>query len=350
MRAKSVLGWWLGAVAWLTSAGALAYSTDNHELLTREAVRLAKACKAIDASYHEDTLVDFNLRQDQLLRKARLWHFPWSSPRPGCDPCQSGCYTDWCPYAGLLTGWVCDLAVFRAFDPWVNALAARSAGCLSEADLPRAIGALLHYLQDLAVPPHAVPVFHPTTLSPFAHDEFDNYGFAIDLRALLAQRGAAQVCERVKAPGAIAQLLLEMREATLKSLQTTLQTSVDGRPQTEYWSMFWPRQPAAGQPREFGRYGCGDDQFGNEAFECDGKKYLVARGEYASFAAARAGDAIIASARLITLLHMQHPVSARAACASSADGAAWLPSQAGLEQIRVHEKSRCAAIGSDLEH
>ena len=72
----------------LGSARVYSYSLDNHQQITRDAVDLINTCaqqesfNTLNPASQLDALVHYNLHQDALWRKARLWHFPNNKHHP----------------------------------------------------------------------------------------------------------------------------------------------------------------------------------------------------------------------------------------------------------------------------
>jgi hypothetical protein len=257
----------------------------------------------------------------------RLWHFPYTpSAQQGCDPCQARCYAKkFCPY------WInfCKHAVFRSFEPWLGYLFSELTRKQPAAAHYPALGALLHYVQDLAVPAHAVPIFHPEWL--FGHDDFDNHAFHVDHQSLLKHRPG--VCSELAQPQSLAKLLQTTREQTLASLQQPVPMQSAEQPASLKWSAFWRAQPRRAGAPEFGSYGCEGD-FGDEKVRCDGHRYIVEGASYDAFADARAEAAILASAASILITEASLAPCSGATCTPTQGDERWLPSKDGLEALR----------------
>jgi hypothetical protein len=327
----------------LVPAPAAAYGTDTHEYLTREAVALIHSCKQetsalLDPTPHVATLVDFNLGQDDLMRKARLWHFPFV-PRADCsDACGTACYTtSWCPY---WLSFICGMEVYRSFDPWLNQLLSQAKLAHAPSEVYPAAGALLHYLQDLAVPAHALPIFHPVPL--WHGDELDNYEVRATHDSLLKSRGRKAVCQTLTDTSEPRALLVDMRQKTLASLDSEF--PAQSKSGNEHrWRVFWPSIPDP-QAREFQSYGC-DDGFGASSVRCGEDTFEVDDKTYQRFADARAEDAILASAQLIARLQTQLAQADAGSKRASADDPdeRWLPSAERLERI-ARQPSLCVPL------
>ncbi len=326
----------------LTTGSASAYDKGTHEQLTREAVALIGRCARqnahlADPSLYVGTLIDLNLRQDETLRKARLWHFPFVARGDCGDPCREECYArDWCPY---WLSFICGMTVYRSFDPWVNHLIRRASFAREPVEVYRAAGALLHYLQDLTVPAHALPIFHPVPL--WHGDELDGYEVSAT-HCKLQLEDARDPCERLEQVSDLASLLINVRETTLRSLATSFPLR-SPRGQERSWSVFW-RSPPDPQAPEFKLYGC--KAFGEIQVECANEAFEVDEQTYAKFANARASDAILASAQLI--VYLQKQIAADAAPSREEVKAAidrWLPSLDRLKRIAREHPEACRPLG-----
>jgi len=325
----------------LATVPASAYDIGSHEQLTREAVALIGRCarhdpRLWDPSIYLNTLIDLNVGQDDVLRKARLWHFPFVARGTCSNPCSEECYSrKWCPY-GLW--FICDMPVFRSFDPWVNHLIRRASFAREPAEVYRAAGALLHYVQDLAVPAHALPVFHPV---PICHgDELDGYGVTVTHCNLqLEQPG--DVCERLDDAKDLTSLLLAVRATTEQSVAKSFPLrSPQGEKRS--WSAFW-RSSSDPEAPEFKQYGC--KAFGQSRVECANEAFEVDPKTYAQFANTRASEAILASAQLI--VYLQKQVAADAVPGGEDVEAAvdrWLPSLDRLKRIARDHPEACRPL------
>jgi hypothetical protein len=144
-----------------------AYSVANHVELTSRAVRLVNKCRAEHGlstpaldDYLMGILEHYNAEQDQWKRKTGLWHFPQVRDDGDCPG----------PFPACL------MVIERSYQPWVDSIWHQVEAGLPADRLYPALGVALHYVQDLAVPAHALPVFHPAGLFHFS-DGFDEYNY-----------------------------------------------------------------------------------------------------------------------------------------------------------------------------
>jgi hypothetical protein len=299
----------------LLSAHAMAYSLQNHETLTHESVALVSACQrcagdrgpAIEGL--EALLVASNLAQDALHRKLMLWHFPRraSDDLPGV-------------LAKLLhTAVVCD-----HFEPWTDALWRRVVSGLPPEELYPALGAALHYVQDMAVPAHVVPVFHPAGLFD-PTDAFDDYADWPRVSPTSDCAQLAPTCARVSAPVPLPDLLTRAAASTRAALRAPLWAQRASTPTSLSWSELWRAE------RGFGQYG--PVRFGDTHPTIDGTEYVVSPLVYQVFARQRAAQAVEDGATTIFTFE-RHLRGARAA--KPPDDAAlkrWLPSHDALSAL-----------------
>jgi hypothetical protein len=155
---------------------------------------------------------------------------------------------------------------------WEEALEAARHGDLERA-FDRA-GHLAHHVQDMASPPHVVPVNHGLT------DRFERYG----VRAALARASGRQVAPL---PGAEAQQALA-RETLAAVRSDSLPTPQGPIP----WSAFWA-EPATHDAASFGEYGGeAGNAFGAREVRWQGRAHQIDLAGYDAFMDARAAGAV----------------------------------------------------------
>lgn len=299
------------------------YSLPNHERLTTQAVALLEECRLAaaadpDLPKYEEILISYNLGQDELLRKAALWHFPGEAEPQGVS----------CPT--WLSWPVCTMVVHRSFEPWIDYLDDQIAEPIPATALYPALGAALHYVQDSSVPPHAVPVFHPAGLQ--LHDQFDAADDWRDLRPAEQQA----LCAELDVPPSIRSVV----EETLRDTRQSLADPIGQPPGSEEitWSIFWPDEKE--EDHGFAPYGCGGDSYGDEAFDCCGQEIRIEEEEYRRFTTRRAHFAIVQSARLLLLTRDRLKPCGAGSCEPQEGDEAWLPSGDLLRQISSESASR----------
>jgi hypothetical protein len=270
--------------ALLVGGRAEAFSTLNHDWITRAAAEQIRVCVdlhkdslpewARSVSDEVDDLASCNVAQDAVFKKLLVWHFyaPEGIKR-GWDPLK------WTP-------------ALTTFHPWYDILVAQANSDKAPGGGVGTLGALLHYLQDMAVPAHVVPIFHPRASS--WGDNFDDFGFepvepATDLAT----------CKRLFSDEVeLGALLSEVAKATQASIRQPVDKLRDssGKPANQHWSIFWNEERKA---KTFGVYGCVGDVFGRPSVKCGDDRFLVPSQTYHAFAAARQKAAVEASVRAI---------------------------------------------------
>ena len=235
-----------------------------------------------------------DLKQDDVLRKFALWHF--YSP----DVHIEGSFWE----ANWLNG---DTSLDRFFS--------RLTDRLESAQDPDTVvgtaGAMLHYVQDVAVPAHVVPIFHPIFGVPRVI-----YGDKVDGAAFTpATPGEDEAtCARLLdgeggAPSPFPTILNQTAAATLAAVKQAIppaMITMEGDPQLlprveRSWALFWDlRRHEDG----FADYGCGGNVFGEETFKCrfslfKSVKIEVRPEAYRAFVEARHLAAVEASVRVI---------------------------------------------------
>ena len=297
----------------LLSFQSLAYSTANHKRITTAAADLIRRCELpLPLSAQQlDQLVDLNLGQDGVLKKMRLWHFP-APPKDSGNPAPQK-QRAWL-YGKLVTQ--------TTFDRWVSYLDDQIRQQADFAQRLPGIGALLHYVQDLAVPAHAVPIFHPTRIANA--DKLDSWkNLQPEAKSLLPATAATCTTIRDGDLDSVGNFLSQLRNLTLNSLQQPLGPGCQGK--NCRWSRYWSQRVLADG---FAEYGCdGKDVFGKRRFSCAGEKYIVKAQVYKVFAAARFQDAVIGSAQAL-FYYSRLPAAAGAAQPQ------WLPNKKLLQGLQ----------------
>lgn len=299
----------IAAAAAPVTGTAFAYSRDNHETITSSAVELFNACVDVGlpgvavrvTPKEREALFDYNDRQDQLLRKWRLWHFPEGTPTPHKS-------------AGV---WYYRWGVVHAtWDQWIRYLVSTTEPEATPDKLYPALGATLHYVQDLAVPAHAVPIFHPSGKFQTHKDSFDNFE-DYDADVPLEGEPLTALCESLDDHSALEPLLANVRSSTLRA--------IDGN-----WPALWPKHDVG--PNGFANYGCDSHEFGEKDIDCNGVVLTAAAAKHLSGQQATA--AIIASARAIWLFQQRHqPCPQGRECIPRLGDNRWLPNLRLLQTL-----------------
>ena len=193
------------------------YSVPNHKSLTQWAVDLARHCAKNDSTitrgywFTDDSTtttlsnsaIEFNVSQDKPWYKKNLWHFPADA-----DGLHRRLATgaDFAPYAWMITS-----TGFTEFTPFVHYLARTATLYNNDANLFRAIGALSHFVQDMAVPAHAIPIFHP--IGAFGTDKFDDFPL-VDIHSRLSKELMEEhtVCQQVLSTSPPSTVTVDMQD------------------------------------------------------------------------------------------------------------------------------------------
>lgn len=292
-----------------------AYSVENHDAITRRAVKLVDSCRATKtAPAIVEALVHYNLAQDALLSKPWMWHFPKVAPSAGCEGPRAACW----------------LVLHKSFEPWTRELWRRAQSALTADQLYPALGAALHYVQDICVPAHAVPIFHPTGVTQIT-DAFDDYRDWAQAADQLIAREKSAFCQALNGAGSLEALLADARTETLSTLDEPVQARTDYKVDPDdkpTWSVFW----AAGNGG-FGRYYC-EDPFGAPEVDCGWHHFHIAASTYRNYAGQRAAAAIRWSAAAIVLFerHLATCPQGRV-CVPKLDDESWYPTRAQLKKL-----------------
>jgi len=240
--------------------GARAFSIPDHEALTRASIDAALSAGGLpQLEAHRAAVVEGSRAEDlNLPVKWTGWNHFF---HPG-TPLDSGFREDSSVRVHLL---------------WEEAEEAASQG-----DLARAfdrVGHLVHHLQDMAAPPHVVPVMHGLS------DRFEQHGTR---RALIRPLG------RYIAPLSGEEAQLALARETLEVVRTgTLPVEGGAIP----WSAFWAE---SSRPGEFGGYGEVGNAFDAKEVRWRGRTWTVEPSAYEDFVDARA-EAAVAYSRAFLL-------------------------------------------------
>lgn len=105
----------------------------------------------------------------------------------------------------------------------------------------REIGRVLHYIDDMAVPAHVVPVFHPYVRlsSPyFCSDPFDKYEIQLTENSLKRELNCEEIAESVSSLPLATDALWELLEQAANDTHAHINQSICGK---DTWKeIFWP--------------------------------------------------------------------------------------------------------------
>ncbi len=262
------------------------YSVDNHEMITEVAIGHFNRC--LDEGHlgslsqisekERRTLVDGNLHEDLLgpIRRLKQWHF-WDPKRRN----DNGKYINKTLHKRFDA---VEKSIFKPLDFFSSKY--------SE------LGHLLHYLQDVTVPSHVVPIFHPAP-PLFKSDGFDKY--AIDTYNL--ENETSFNCSSLISalPSNFNELLDSYAKYTLKSIKEV----IPAKGNKKYtWRLFWKE---AKKNKRFGKYGKVGNRFGKEM---EVKKidtpFFMTREIYNNFAKNLHEKALQATIQAIMLYQLNH--------------------------------------------
>ena len=233
---------------------ASAFSVGDHQALTEAALEAAGREARPLLAEHRNAVVHGATAEDLNL------HVKWT-----------GWHHFYFPEGSL------DTAMRRASDSRVRELWQEALEAARHGDLERAFdraGHLAHHVQDMASPPHVVPVNHGLT------DRFERYG----VRASLARISERQVAPL---PGEEAQQALA-RETLAAVRSDSLPTAQGAIP----WSAFWV-EPATHASASFGAYGGeAGNTFGARKVRWQGRAHSVDSTGYTAFMDARVAGAV----------------------------------------------------------
>jgi hypothetical protein len=242
------------ALVGLPPPEASAFSVSDHRALTEAALDGALASGApLLAKYRSAVLHGATAEDLNLHVKWTGWHHFYS------------------PEGSL------DTLVRQGSEARVRALWDEALEAARHGDLERAFdraGHLMHHLQDMASPPHVVPVNH----GPF--DRFERYGAQASLKR--APPRQVEPLSGIEAQRALAsETLAAVRHESLQAGQGAIP-----------WASFWT-EPAEHHPGAFGGYGAETgNAFGQPVVRWRGRNHPVSAEAYATFMDARVAGAL----------------------------------------------------------
>lgn len=233
---------------------AAAFSVGDHQALTEAALSAEGTGVRPLLAAHRDAVVHGATAEDLNL------HVKWT-----------GWHHFYFPEGSL------DTALRHASDSRVRELWAEALEAARHGDLDRAFdraGHLAHHIEDMASPPHVVPVNHGLS------DRFERYG----VRASLAR-----VPSRTLAPLPGEEAQQELARETLAAVRSgSLPTSQGPIP----WSAFWA-EPVTRGTAAFGSYGAEvGNAFGVRKVRWQGEIHPIDSAGYATFMDARVSGAV----------------------------------------------------------
>ena len=265
----------------LLASSAFAYHTEEHNLITLQAVEEINRCyPGLVADGLTNLLVRSNLDEDYNILKKEIWYSHYYNP---FKRIQMRRYDSSFRIKGLATS----IAAFGSLN--------------DEPKLIEKLGHLIHHLQDATVPPHVVPVSHASA------DGFENY-------SLDSAIGSGRTCRQLtELKTTDFQMLL--RETATQTLNAVDDIHWDVAAQTKLISFplftldstaFW----VADRGNHFGTYGYLGNAFGAAYFQKDGASYYIPSIFYQVFKQRQMSLAVLSSARALlgTLLNQSRRI------------------------------------------
>jgi hypothetical protein len=133
------------------------------------------------------------------------------------------------------------------------------------------LGGVIHYLQDMASPPHVIPIKHG------ASDGFESF----DDTAFFDEPLSAVDCEELRKYPVQpwSDLLQETIKATLATMSQKVPAMIDGDKAEISWADFFGGNSSVA----VGEYGVFGNKFGAEKFTIDSKTYQIQQADYAAY-------------------------------------------------------------------
>jgi len=140
------------------------------------------------------------------------------------------------------------------------------------------LGHGIHHLQDMAAPPHVVPVNHWLT------DGFENH---VDASANLNSEWSCRDLAAFAAqPSTLSQILIQTAKKTLAAVRTESLEGLTADPIRPSWrklqiplTAFWEESHA----EEMGQYGALGNNYGTSEFQASGQSYSIDTAEFVRF-------------------------------------------------------------------
>jgi hypothetical protein len=164
-------------------------------------------------------------------------------------------------------------------------------------EIYRQIGRIIHYLQDVSVPAHVVPIYH----GPGSPDKFDGYEYEYGPEC---EEGEKSVDLEMEKGLTLKRLLRKSACATVKSIGegNTFYITKDGKEVLVTWEVFWSKPRSEG----FSEYGILKNNFGVSRIRDDkGHEYLVEDNVYKRFFGKQYRQAINTTIKALLYLQEQ---------------------------------------------
>jgi len=285
----------------LMTGHSFGFGVGNHENLTKLAVEQYNRCQSTKdkkvTEADEGFIVAGNLGEDNqpVLDRAKLWHF-YKHERELDEAGSKG-----------MPQFLRDKVEATSFNAYFDQMVDGELNGLLQKEpqnsgfIYKKLGQTIHYIQDVSVPAHVIPIFHPVFSSSHLPkgDTFDKFDVDISTKDL--------GCDALAADSnsvSLQQIMKENVAATERSLANNQATD---------WSCFWDGaiDPTTG----FGHYGESGNTFGpkswffywekDRTYTCKGKIFKIEKRIFTEFAKKRQIAAIEATMRAIATVQLQ---------------------------------------------
>ncbi len=116
---------------------------------------------------------------------------------------------------------------------------------IDSAYLYRSLGRMVHYIQDVSVPAHIVPVFHPTP--KYGKDKLDGYDIDWDTLyrgEIFKKETTAGVCQNMLEEIRNTRFFNDILNSTAKETQAVIEENISDTLQKKWSELFWSHNPS----------------------------------------------------------------------------------------------------------
>jgi hypothetical protein len=231
-----------------------AFSLSDHSRITAQAVREFNAC--LPGSIGEmvaNRIDEYNLDEDTNLLNKWLFYSHYFHPFKELNMAR---------YQSSVRVEELEKQIHSALDGGMDA---------RDDSILNAFSHALHHLQDMASPPHVVPVTHWLT------DGFETYEVAFEIPRTSTDDCVALIARPKES---LVDLLKHAARTTLNLVRSErVSVQKNGSPTFVSWSSFW----AESSENDFGDYGVFGNSYGEAAIQVNGDRYRVAPAVYHAF-------------------------------------------------------------------
>lgn len=267
---------------------AYAYSKCNHKKITIKALNEFKQYSELD--FNKDIIVKSCKGEDNLsLSRAWNWHF--LHPKKKLSRYWLSLYT---MNRSMINRFdKLDKKLKRLIYKYKNTNSERKRDKLLN-KISKRLGQVIHYLQDVSVPAHVIPIYHgPGKKDRFDKHEFDPASIEDDNYADLRHENGMSLEElrRMSADNTL-ESVYESNAFTITKNDVEIQVT---------WEVFWGKPEKTG----FSDYGILGNNFGEPEIIIDEDKYLVTDEVYSKFFKKRYEEAINITIRALFYVQEQ---------------------------------------------